>query len=74
MKKSVFPNKNNFKSVYNTGILAQSPTQSQSQHYKRLAQAINKRELTSSLEILAESQIEDDLAIFMLALLQEVAA
>lgn len=58
------------KNSYLSRIVSNSPPQSQFQHYKRLAQAINKRELTSSLEIFAQRQLEGDLAIFILANLQ----
>jgi len=51
-------------------ILAESPLWGQSRRYKRLAQAVSRRELTTSLEILAESQIEGDLAIFIIASIQ----
>jgi hypothetical protein len=57
-------------------ILPISPPGGQSQNYKRLTQAVRQRELTTSLEILAESGIEEDLALFIIANLQqmEVAA
>ncbi len=70
----VSPPTHHSKNPYLSRIVSKSPPKSQSQRYKRLTQAINKRELTSSLEILAQNGIEGDTAIFVLACCQEVAA
>lgn len=70
----VSPPTHRSKKHYLVRIIAKSPSLSQSQRCKKLTQAINKRELTSSLEILAQRGIEGDLAIFMLACCQEVGA
>lgn len=60
------------KKAYIARIIAKSPPSSQPQRYKWLTQAINEGKLTSSLEILAKSQIEGDTAIFCLANLQDL--
>jgi|GEM_PF-5497365 len=60
------------KKAYLISVIAKSPPWGQSQNYKRLAQPVHRRELTTSLEILAESGIEGgDLAIFIIANLQK---
>lgn len=51
-----------------------SPPSGQSQSYKRLTQAIHRRELTTNLEILAEIGIEGNLAVFIVTNLQNLGA
>ncbi len=58
------------KKLYLARIIAKSPPISQSQRYEKLIQSIDKGELTSSLEILAQTGIEGDTAIFSIANLQ----
>ncbi len=49
-----------------------SRPKTQSQKLKRLNQAITRRELTKSLEILAQSQIEGEFANFVISNLQNL--
>lgn len=60
------------KKPYLVSIVSISPARYQFQRYKRLAQAVGKGEFTESLEMLAESQIEGDLAIFILVNFQQM--
>ncbi|MBD2208080.1 hypothetical protein H6G33_37465 [Calothrix sp. FACHB-1219] len=60
------------KKTYTVSILSKSLLRGQSRRYKRLAHAVRQQELTTSLEILAESQIEGDLALFILANFQQM--
>ncbi len=55
------------KKTYLTTILSLLTRISQSWRYRKLVKAIRRRELTTNLEILAESGIEGDLALFVLA-------
>jgi len=55
-----------------SSIIAVLTITSQHWRYKRLIKAINRGELTTSLEILAESQIEQDVALFIIANLQQM--
>ncbi|BAY96017.1 MULTISPECIES: hypothetical protein [unclassified Tolypothrix] len=66
------PPQHNFKKAYLVTIVAISSPRGQSQGYKRLVQAVHRRELTTSLEILDASGIEGDLAILLLANLQSL--
>jgi len=66
----VSPPAHRSKNTYLPRIIAKSPPVGQSRRYKRLIQAVRKRELTTSLEILDESGIAGDLALFVLANLQ----
>ncbi len=58
------------KNVDLTNIVALTPPKTQSQKLERLNQAIRKGETKEILEILAQSQIEGDLARFVIATLQ----
>lgn len=60
------------KKAYQVSIIAESPLGGQSQSYKKLTQAIHRRELTTNLEILEASGFTGDLAIFILANLQSL--
>jgi len=66
------PPQHHSKKAYLVSIIAKSPPWGQSQNYKKLAQAIHGRELTTSLEILEQSGFTGDLAIFMIANLQQM--
>ena len=67
-KAAISPRRN----PVHTSIVASSRPKTQSQKLERLNQAITRRELTESLEILAESQIEGDLAIFGISNLHDL--
>lgn len=60
------------KKAYLISIIALLTRISQCWRYKRLTQAINRQELTTSLEILVERGIEGDLALFIIANLQNL--
>lgn len=60
------------KKVYHITIIAKSPLVGQSQSYDKLTQAIHRRDLTTSLGILEASGIKENLAIFILANLQNL--
>ncbi|MBD2731815.1 hypothetical protein H6G96_37470 [Nostoc sp. FACHB-892] len=66
----VSPPAHRSKKPYLVRIIAKSPLIGQSQRCRKLAEAINKGELTSSLEILAQKDIESDLALFIVANIQ----
>ncbi|MBD2505320.1 hypothetical protein [Anabaena azotica] len=64
------PKKTNFQAPYTTSILAKSPPRGQSKRDKSLINAINRRQLSKSLEIREKSGYTGDLGIFILANLQ----
>lgn len=68
----VSPPQHYLQKAYQVRIIAESPLVGQSQSYKKLTQAIHRRELTTSLEILEASGFTGDLAIFILANLQSL--
>lgn len=70
---AVSPPQHHSKKPYLVNILAISPPSGQSQNYKRLTQAVDKQELTESLELLAQSEIEDDLlTLFIITNIQSL--